>query len=80
MARHAADAEADTGVLDGIVRVEQLCAHAAHPLLLGVHDHLFQPGGGDDLGVVVEQKQILTGGKLLAEVVQGAVIEALPPR
>mgnify|MGYP000405879432 CR=1 FL=1 len=34
MARHAADAEADTGVLDGIVRVEQLCAHAAHPLLL----------------------------------------------
>ena len=32
------------------------------PLLLGIHDHLFQPGGGDDLGVVVEQKQILTGG------------------
>ena len=77
MARHAADTEADTGVLDGIVRVEQLGTHAAHPLLLGIHDHLFQPGGGDDLGVVVEQKQILTGGELLAEVVQGAVIEAL---
>ena len=77
MARHTADAEADAGVLDGIVRVEQLCAHAAYPLLLGVHDHLFQPCGRDDLSVVVEEQQIFAGGELLAEVVQGAVIEAL---
>ncbi len=77
VAGHAADAKTDTGVLDGVIRVEQLRAHAAHTLLLGVHDHLFQPSGGDDLGIVVEQQQILAGGVLLAEVVQGAVVEAL---
>ena len=69
-------AKAQTGVLDGVVGVEQLGAHAAHPLLLGEHDHFLQPAGGDDLGVVVEEQQVFTGGKLGAEVVQGAVVEA----
>ena len=77
VACHAADAKADAGMLDGVIGVEQLCTHTAHPLLLGVHDHLFQPVGGDDLGIVVEQQQIFAGGILLAKVVQGTVIEAL---
>ena len=77
VARHAADAKADAGVLDGVVRVQKLCAHAAHPLLLGVHDHFFQPARGDDLGVVVQQQQIFAGGILCPKVVQGAVVEAL---
>ena len=71
------DAKADAGMLNGVIGVEQLCTHTAHPLLLGVHDHLFQPVGGDDLGIVVEQQQIFAGGILLAKVVQSAVIEAL---
>ena len=77
VARHAADAKADAGMLNGVIGVEQLCTHTAHPLLLGVHDHFLQPVGGDDLGIVVEQQQVFAGGILLAKVVQGAVIEAL---
>ena len=75
--RHAADAKAHASVLDGVIGVEQLGTHAAHTLLLGVHDHLFQPARGDDLGVVVEQQQILARGVPGPKVVQGAVVESL---
>ena len=70
------EAEADAGVLDGIVRVEQLCAHAAHAVLLGVHEHFLDPARGNDLGIVVEQQQVFAGGFLCTEVVQSTVIEA----
>ena len=76
MRRQRQETEADARVLDGIVRVEQLCAHAAHTVLLGIHDHLLHPAGRDDLGIVVEQQQVLAGGSPCAKVIQGAVIEA----
>ena len=69
--RQRQEAKADARVLDGVVRVEQLCAHAAHTVLLGVHDHLLHPAGRDDLGIVVEQQQILAGGSALRQSYSG---------
>ena len=69
-------AKADACMLDGVVRVQQLDAHAAHALLLGIHDHLLEPARGDHLGIIVEQQQVFAGRFLGAKVVQGAVVEA----
>ena len=74
--RKGQKAEADACVLDGVVRVEQLCAHAAHTVLLGVHEHFFDPARRNDLRIVVEQQQVFAGGLPCAKVVQGAVVEA----
>ena len=54
--RKGQKAEADARVLDGVVRIKQLCAHAAHTVLLGVHEHFFDPARRNDLGIVVEQQ------------------------
>ena len=74
--RKGQKAEADARVLDSVVRIKQLCAHAAHTVLLGVHEHFFDPARRNDLRIVVEQQQVFAGGFLCAKVVQGAVVEA----
>ncbi|MEI3117720.1 MAG: hypothetical protein V8T12_01470, partial [Parabacteroides johnsonii] len=72
-ARHAADAGAHAGVLE-VSSGWAAGTHAAHTLLLGVHDHLFQPAPGDDLGVAAADTYRRVPGP---EKLFGAVVESL---
>ena len=56
VAGNATKAEEDTGVLNGVVGVEQLGANGAGAPAHCLSRHLFQPVGGDDLRVIVQEQ------------------------
>ena len=76
---HAAQTKADARMLDGLIGIIQLCAHCANVRPLGKHQHFLNPVRRDNLGVVVEQKQILSSAKLYAVVVDRRVVELSLP-
>ena len=64
----SADAEDDAGVLNREIRVEELCPDTADAGMGEHPDHLFQPGVGQDLHVVVHEAQHVSAGRLGGEV------------
>jgi hypothetical protein len=62
------------GVLQGAVLEQQLGADRPDTVAAGV-DHLQQPIVGDDLGVVVQQEQMVTDGVRRAEIDHGGEVE-----
>ena len=60
MACHAAlasETDEDACVLNGAVRIKELCAHGADPVLRQLGNHFAEPVSGDDFGVVVQQAE-----------------------
>ena len=72
-------AEHHPTVLDGVVRCEQLHAGQTDLVLGGPSDEFAQPRRIEDLGVVVEEHEHLTGGGGGGEVVDPAVVERFVP-
>jgi hypothetical protein len=71
----SAQAQDDAGMLNGVVGVVHHCPDGSHAGEHGARDQAFEPGGGDDLGVVVEETQHIAGGFAGAPIVHPGVIE-----
>ena len=63
------------GMLDGAVRIVKLAAYGAHILSLGIHQKLFHPVHGNDLGVVVQQKHIVAVRPAHTQIIDGGIVE-----
>ena len=75
MVGHPAHAEDEAGVLDPSIGVVEPGAHRAHLRSLRLLQHGGEPVGLDDLGVVVEEDEVLAPGLGSAEVVEGGEVE-----
>src|SRR6516225_6330275 len=52
----------DANVLDSAVREKQFDAHRSNFRLLGILQHAFNPIRSDDLGVIIEEEQVIAFG------------------
>jgi len=78
VARVTAKAGHDACMLQGLIRVEQLCAADGRPAGVGaLPQKLGEPVGIAHFHVVVQQQQIITAGVPAAKVVDGREVEAL---
>jgi len=67
--RDSAQAQDDAGMLNGVVGVVHHGPDDPYAREYGARDQAFEPGGGDDLSVVVEETQHIAGGFASAPIV-----------
>ena len=79
MSRDASDPDHASGMLDGIVRVDQLYSHRAYLGALADSQHLFQPAGSDHCHIVIQKQQILPFCVADAVIIDGGIIKFLFP-
>ena len=60
MSGNSAKSQHNTCMLDGIIRIVQLCPNHSHTFLLADLKHLLHPGRGDDLHVIIQEQKVLT--------------------
>ena len=71
----AVDAHNHARMLDGIIRVIELCAHSTHIRPLGIAQQLPQKIMAEYLDIVVQQQQMLALGKARTKVVDGRKVK-----
>ena len=79
VAGDAAESDHHARMLDGIVLVEKSCAHGADLLPLTEAQHLLQEILRDQLGIIVQEQEILSLRKVHAEIVDGGIVELSLP-
>lgn len=62
--------EDDTAVLDGVVGVKEGCADGSDAGALGLFEEGFDPVGGNNFSVVVEEEKVVAGGNLGSLVIE----------
>src|SRR5450759_3843416 len=77
MSGHAANAEDDAGMLQGVIGKIEHCPYAADAWARSLRNHLFEPIRRDNFQVVVEQSDKFTPGFVHAKIVDRGKVEGV---